>query len=98
MNVSADTDADSGLIDRPGGETHRNERRAASIFLWLTTLFVLAAIYLYQIGDLLTFLLVMSASLFLGLFTFALMLTTQGPEPGTLSSSGAPEPDEDGHP
>jgi len=52
------------------------ENQAATIFLWLTAVSILGAIYLYQLGDLWTFMLVMSASLFLGLFTFALMMTT----------------------
>jgi hypothetical protein len=62
-------------------EDHRHrdessiEKQAATIFLWLTTLSILGAIYVYQVGDIWTLILVMCASLFLGLFTFAMMLT-----------------------
>jgi hypothetical protein len=44
-----------------------------SVFLWLTVIFVAVAIYVWWVNVLLTVFLVICASLFLGLLTFALI-------------------------
>lgn len=65
--------ARSGAVVHPP-LTLRRRPDPSTIFLWLTALSVGGAMYLYRIGVLWTVLLVMCASLFLGLVVFTLIV------------------------